>query len=456
MSFQAQLAMIVWLPIVLFFFSKYPPRKAMIISFLGGLLFLPQKAGFKLPLIPDYEGMTATCYAIFIGIIIFEPQIFKQLKLSWIDLPVLLFGIAPLVSSLSNGLGFYDGINQSITQITIWGLPYFLGKLYLNNFVAFKELAINTVKGALIYVPLSLYEIRMSPQLHSMVYGYFPHSFDQTIRYGGWRPQVFMIHGLLWALFMMTASVIAIGLWQGKVIKKIWQIPIEWICLILIVTLILGKSTGSLILMLIALMILFTAKIIPTKIPLLIILSGIIIYLIISISGNLQADTVVNFISDHINPERAQSLKFRLDNEELLSDKARQKLLFGWGAWGRNRIHTENWAGDLVDISITDSSWVIIFGINGLFGLINWVLMFLLPVFYYLIIKIPVKKWLSNKNIICITVLGITVILYLIDSLVNAPNIPIFSLISGGLSTLVFSQFNNSSKRLQTIRIMKH
>ena len=58
------------------------------------------------------------------------------------------------------------------------------------------------VLGGLIYVPLCLFEVRMSPQLHNMVYGFAQHSFGQTVRGGGWRPMVFMQHGLAVGLFM--------------------------------------------------------------------------------------------------------------------------------------------------------------------------------------------------------------------------------------------------------------
>lgn len=53
------------------------------------------------------------------------------------------------------------------------------------------------VIAGLIYTVPMLYEIRMSPQLHTIFYGYFPHSFGQQARGGGFRPVVFMGHGLL-------------------------------------------------------------------------------------------------------------------------------------------------------------------------------------------------------------------------------------------------------------------
>jgi hypothetical protein len=440
---QAQLVMILWLPIILYLFKKFPPRKAVIVSFLGGLLFLPRGAGFKLPLIPDYGGMFATCYGIFIGILIYDAQILRKFQLKWIDLPMILFGVSPLFSSLSNFSEFsitfalYDGLNQSIAQIVRWGMPYFLGRLYLNNLSGLKELAINIVKAGLLYVPLCLYEIRMSPQLQGIIYGSSGFS-RQAMRLGGWRPVVFMNHGLMVGLFMMTATLIAIWLWQGKVVAKIWGIPIEWVSILLLITSILVKSTGAYILMLVGLIILFSAKSIRTNLPLLLLMFSIVAYLAIAASGNFNGGDLVSLASDYTSPERAGSLEFRFDNEVILGERARERILFGWGGWGRNRVLAENWAGEMEDISTTDSMWIIIFGNSGLVGLVSWATSFILPVLYFSQ-SYPANTWF-NPRIAPAAVLGVSVILFFVDSLLNAMFNPMFPLILGGLSGLVITQ----------------
>ena len=59
-----------------------------------------------------------------------------------------------------------------------------------------RTLLISIFIGGLLYVPLCLFEIRMSPQLHKLVYGFHQHIFAQTFRFEGWRPTVFLQHGL--------------------------------------------------------------------------------------------------------------------------------------------------------------------------------------------------------------------------------------------------------------------
>ena len=72
-----------------------------------------------------------------------------------------------------------------------------------------RALAAGIVAAGLVYVPFCLFEVKQSPQLHVIVYGYMPHDFGQQVRFGGYRPMVFLGHGLLVAFFMSTAMILA-------------------------------------------------------------------------------------------------------------------------------------------------------------------------------------------------------------------------------------------------------
>jgi hypothetical protein len=74
----------------------------------------------------------------------------------------------------------------------------------------------------------------------------------------------------------------------------------------------------------------------------------------------------VNFLdaAGALQEDRRGSLAFRFANEDLLLAHARERLLFGWGTYGRNRVFDA--AGR--DISVTDGFWIIILGIAGLVG----------------------------------------------------------------------------------------
>ena len=442
MSIQAQLVMIAWLPLVFYLFRIYAPRKAVIVSFIGGLLFLPERAGFRLPLIPDYQGMVATCYGIVLAIFIYDFQRLKEFRLSWVDLPMLIWCICPVFSSTTNELGLYDGVNEAITQTVTWGLPYFLGRFYLNNFAAQKELAINIIKGGLLYVPLCLYEGRMSPQLHNIVYGYYPHTsgIAQSYRLGGYRPMVFMEHGLMVGMWMMMVTLISLWLWQAKAVSSLWQIPLKYVVPLCTITFILCRSTGAYAYFLYSLIILFSAKWFHTRLPLLLLVIGIIYYLYTSASGHFDSEGIVSVVKQVMSPERAESLEYRFDNEMLLAEHARERILFGWGGWGRNRLYEENWHGIFEDIAITDSLWILAFGINGLVGLVSLTTSLILPISQFCLLNnYPVKSYF-NPKVAPAAALAVSLLFFVFDSLLNDMFNPVFPLISGGLTGLVLQE----------------
>ena len=76
--------------------------------------------------------------------------------------------------------------------------------------------------------------------------------------------------------------------------------------------------------------------------------------------------------------ERAQSLKFRFDQEQQLLDHAWERFSFGWGRFGRNRVYDEESGRDL---SVTDGRWIITMGQFGFFGFLAEFGLLALPVF---------------------------------------------------------------------------
>ncbi len=89
---------------VLVLFAVMPPRRAVIASFVGAWLFLPL-VGYALPGLPDYTKMSATCYGVLLGMLLFDGARLFQFRPSWIDLPIVVWCLVPLASSISNGLG---------------------------------------------------------------------------------------------------------------------------------------------------------------------------------------------------------------------------------------------------------------------------------------------------------------------------------------------------------------
>ncbi|HEY9643233.1 MAG TPA: O-antigen ligase domain-containing protein [Coleofasciculaceae cyanobacterium] len=425
------LVMFLWIPAVLYLFSRFPARKAVIVSFLAAWLFLPQ-ATLVLPGIPDYDKFSATCYGILLATFIFDVGRFRTFRFSWLDVPMAIWLFCPFMSSIANDLGPYDGFSSSLESVVTWGVPYFLGRIYLNNLEGLRQLAMGIFIGGLIYVPLCLLEIRLSPQLHRIVYGDFAHSFAQTIRDGGYRPTVFMETGLMVAAFMLAATLIGIWFWQAGVVKQVWNIPISWLVWTLILTFALLKAYGAYSLLIIGVGILFIAKQFRTGFPVFLVIVGIGVYLYVNAATETySSDQLVSYLSTIFPPERMQSLEFRLNNEEILVDHARERLTFGWAGWNRSRVILN----DSGAMTVQDSLWVIALGQYGMVGLISCFASMLTPVVALFTTRYPASQWF-NRRVAATAALGVIITLYMVDCILNAMINPLYILACGGITTI--------------------
>jgi hypothetical protein len=263
MSFLIPIALFGWPLASVLFFSFTSPRNAVLISILGAWLFLPM-ASYSFPGIPDYSKMTAASFGAILGTAIYVPTKFVKMQLSLLDIPMAVFCISPLFSSLSNGLGTYDGLSGCLGQFTTWGLPYLIGRIHFDSLESVAVLTKWLFYAGLVYLPFCLIEVRMSPQLHSWVYGYFQHSFAQTRRLGGWRPVVFMQHGLMVGMWMCMTSLIGIGLWKKRLPNSLFGQPIIYFIVGLLITAILCKSSGAILLLALGWIVLVGMKSIPS------------------------------------------------------------------------------------------------------------------------------------------------------------------------------------------------
>lgn len=431
-----------WIPVVFYLFVRFPTQRAVIISFIVAWLFLPQ-VEIPIPILPPYSKMSATCYGVLLATIVYDAGRISSFKPGWLDLPMLVYCLCPIISQTSNG---GSPISPTFNAIITWGLPYFLGRLYLNNLDGLRQLAIGIFAGGLAYIPFTLIEGVRGPILHLMIYGVNAfEDWGQARRLGGWRPVVFMQHGLMVGLWMMTGALIGVWLWQTGAVKKFKGRKIKTLAIVLTIAFFLCRSTGAYSLFAMSLLILFSAKWFRTSLPLLFIIGYITFYLYMAASGQFSSKEVMGVINPIFGEERAASLKFRFDMEEILGDKARQRFLFGWGDSGGNRVYND--AGK--DISVTDSLWIITFGVNGAVGLASLFSALLLPVFIFCVFRYPARTW-SNPKVAPAAVLGVALTMYVFDCVLNAMTNPIFALIAGGISGLVLKAPENLKPKKTT------
>lgn len=435
MSILVPITLIGWIFVAIILFTLLPARRAVLVAYIAAWLFLPQ-AGIDLPGVPDLNKMNATSLGALMGVLLFDSQRLFRYRVSWVDLPMIVWCLSSIPSSLLNELPrdatspLYDGISGVVKDFLTWGAPYLIGRLYFYDLAVLRELAIAVFLGGLIYAPLCLFEIRMSPHLHYWVYGFHPSSFEMTIRMGGYRPMVFMQHGLMLAMWMACTTIVAVWLWRSRSLPRLFQIPTGLLAGGLFAVTILCRSTGAAALMLLGLAALFATRTLRTNLVVLALVAIAPIYMTVRAQGWWTGRELIE-LAAHINEERAESLAGRLENEDLIVAKALQKPWFGWGGWGRWRVVDEE-TGE--DITVSDGMWVIAFGEKGLVGLASVTALVLLPV-ALLIRRIPARDW-ATPAAGPAAALAMLLTLYLIDNLFNAMLNPVYLLAAGGLSGL--------------------
>src|SRR5688572_7428679 len=123
-----------WIGVAIALFAVLPPRRAVLAAYLLAWLFLPQ-AGIPFEGFPDLDKITATSLGALIGVIVFDGGRLFRFRPSWIDIPMAVWCLCNIPSSLTNAppLDLYDGVSGVVRDIFVWGIPYFVGRLYFND-----------------------------------------------------------------------------------------------------------------------------------------------------------------------------------------------------------------------------------------------------------------------------------------------------------------------------------
>lgn len=423
-TLMSAIALVGILPITGALFLLFPPRVAVALAYLVGWLFLPQ-ASIDIPgALPNWDRVHSLALSALVAVIVLDGSRLLRLRPKLLDLPILAYCLViPVASAVLNGLGFYDGISQSVGTTLGFGVPYLIGRLYFGDEQGLRNLALVVFVAGLIYIPFCLWEVRFSPQLHRNIYGFHQHSFGQTYRLGGWRPVVFLQHGLAVGMLMTCASLMGMWLWTTKQLGR-WHTEGAVALCVLILTTFLCKSFGSLVLLALGMAALLACRYLGSRALIIALALVPPVYMSARLSGSWAADGVTQAVAT-VAPDRAASLAFRIHNENLLIAKGLEQPILGWGGWNRGRVEDETRGGKMV---VTDGMWIISFNRQGLVGLSVLTALFLLPS------VLLVLRGVRNQGGDAVAIgLAVMLAVYMIDNLANAMFTPFNPLAMGGL-----------------------
>lgn len=409
------------------------PRHALLYSFISAWLFLPNFT-YEIEGLPDYSKLFATCFGILLAVFVFDFKRLISIRPKWVDIPMIMWVLVPFGSSLTNGLGWWDGMSESLDQAVLWGIPYFLGRVYFTSWDDLKDLATGFLIGGAVYTPLILREMQVSPQLHKFVYGFHQHKFEQTWRFGMWRPMVFMQHGLMAAFWVMAIALIAVWLWRSGTYKQLEftlfgreiVIPFGFVALFFVALTIPMVSVNAWVWTLTGLSVLFASQILRTRWIIVLLFCIVPIYAFLQGSNMWPTELSVDFMTGLIGEERAQSLEYRYFNEEYLTERAREQPIFGWAGWDRQHVDL-GWGNR----TIADSMWVTFFGKFGAFGLMALIFSILLPPIVF-VARYKAYMW-SHPKLAPAAVFSVILVLYMLDGLLNNMINPLYMLTAGAM-----------------------
>lgn len=425
--------LLAWPAVAVALFRILPRAEALIWTILGGYLVLPVATALDAPMLPPIDKTTVPALAAMAICLLSrrhraprgwlpEGPAALVLLLGFVTLPMAtaLLNAAPV---LAGGRGLpghtlYDGASLCLAQMMAV-LPFLLGRRYLAGTHAHRALLVALALGGALYTLPILIEIRLSPQLHTWVYGFFPHHFGQQIRSGGFRPVVFLGHGILVAGFVAAAFVASVALWRGTAgpWRRIWAAAAGAFAVLLL----LCKTLGALVLGVAGAALVWLGGRGMVRVALFAIAIPVLAYPALRAAGAVPVPSIVGAV-EQIRPERAQSLQFRLDNEDILLERAAERPLFGWGGWSRNRVFDSQGR----DISTTDGRWIITL---GSFGWAGYVAEFGLLTLGLILLVGPSGAGLPFVTGALAVVLGIN----LVDLVPNASLTPLSWLIAGAL-----------------------
>lgn len=432
----ASLALVIYPAFVVWLFVKLPPGRALLASLILGYLFLPpQPAGFDFPLLPPLTKQTIPgVAALFTCLVMYRKDLRYLPENNTARALVLIFIFSPFGTVLTNmdpvyfgsfslpALQIREAVAQSINQALLMS-PLLLARNFLRQDDDIRDLLWAMLLAGLVYSLPMLLEVRLSPQLNIWIYGYFQHSFEQMIRGDGFRPIVFLYHGL-WAAFLALTGVLsAITIARSDQGRRalLWWALAGYMALVLI----LCKSMAS---------ILYAAAFAPVLIFLTtrmqfrvaMLLACLVLAYPVLKSMHVIPEAEILAYAETVDEDRANSLRFRLDNENILLDRAMERPVFGWGSWGRNQIY-DGTTGEIM--TTTDGRWIITIGVYGWVGF--------LAEFGLLTLPILLVWWRASATGIAIPpwVGGAVVILAInvIDMIPNATLTPMTWLFAGAL-----------------------
>lgn len=329
------LALFAWIPVSFVLMADRNSARGFSLAFLLGLMFLPAKLFYAIPVLPDLDKGNVATIGILLGTIVFHPKLFDRFRLTTVDLFFILIVQLTFISAYTNDQGLYVGFSLSLDFLLNFALPVILARIHLGTPAALRTFLLTMTLLSVLYAPMAVWEFRFSPQFHTTVYGYFQHVFQQHFRGGFWRPIVFFYHALALGRFFAFCAFLALFPLRRDLAAMFGRAG-HLIFLAPLLGLLVSQSLGPYMLFFLLCGGYYFVRNFHYSllyfIPLAAYLWVTLVYLGFEI-GYGSVDTISGVAED-----RAASLEYRLIAIREYKEVIFNRPLFGHGGWGHGRI----------------------------------------------------------------------------------------------------------------------
>jgi len=282
------------------FFWRLSARTALLVTYFGGWLVLPVGhypdpqvsagipwwiTGLALPADMLVSKAWIVPAVALLGAATSDFPTVRRARPSWIDIPMVLWCLWPLIDSYLTAEARPSGPVATFYVTGGWGLSWVLGRIWFAETESRVLLLKAAAWSGLACLPFALLEGAGIASVYDVLYGPHPFYLDGLQRYVGFRPIGLFEHGNQYGIWVSLAALAAV--WLALAVSVGWRRRIGFVLVALVTTAIAfaAQSVGAIVLLLAGLCILVVWRLRAT-VPLLIAaLCGIAVLLALQLSG---------------------------------------------------------------------------------------------------------------------------------------------------------------------------
>lgn len=337
-----EIALIAYVPIAALLMIDRNSARGFSLAYIIALLVLPSPSSaigefalgvIAMPAVPDLDKGNVVTIGVLIGTILFHPERFDRFRISPLDFILFISLQLVFLTSYVNGFGAYDGVSQCLKFALNTILIIFLARIHIGTPSGLRMFLLCLTVAGILYVPLAVWEFRFSPQIHTTVYGYFQHVFQQHMRAGFYRPIGAFSHGLVLGRFFAFTAFLALFPMRRD-LEQLFGPYGRYLFLVPLLGLLVSMSLG------------------PYMIFALLCVGWFVVqryrwaYFALPVIGFLWlgaafVDLEIGFgdVGRFVgfSEDRAQSLEYRLAAIREYRETIEARPFFGWGGWNAGR-----------------------------------------------------------------------------------------------------------------------